>query len=126
MPVYSYKCKSCDSSFDRILPVKEYNQPQECETCGGETTKLVTPVDFVLKGDGWPGKNIRIKNQMAQKNAGLDRRMNEMKRDQPPVKLAPNVDGERVGSWSEAKKLAASKGKNVATYDKHIAQEKVG
>ena len=125
MPIYAYQCEVCSFSFERVLSLKDYDQPQTCD-CGGSAKKLVTPISFVLKGDGWPGKNLRIKNQMAQKNAGLDRKMNEMKKDQPLVKLAPNVDGERVDSWSEAKKLAASKGKNVATYDKHIAKEKAG
>ena len=126
MPVYSYKCKNCDLLFDKVLALKDYNKAQLCETCGDEAKKLVTPVSFVLKGDSWPGKNIRIKNQMARKNTILDRKTYEQKKDQPIVKLAPNVGGERVDSWSEAKKLAGSKGKNVATYDKHIAQEKAG
>jgi len=125
MPIYAYQCETCNLKFERVVSLKDYDQPQRCE-CGGPSKKLVTPVNFVLKGDGWPGKNFRIKNQMARKNAGLDRRMNEMKKDQPLVTLAPNVDGEQVSSWTEAKKLAASKGKNTATYDKHIAKEKAG
>lgn len=126
MPVYAYKCPACDCAFDRMLALKDYKAPQKCPSCGSLADKRVTPVGFVLKGDGWAGKNIKIKNQMAKKNQRLDSKMNEMKRDQPVVKLAPNVGGERVGSWSEAKKLAASKGKNTATYDKYVAKEKSG
>ncbi len=48
---------------------------------------------------------------------------NEMKRDAPAVTLAPNVDGERVDSWSDAQKLAKSKGKNADSYNALVQKE---
>jgi hypothetical protein len=54
---------------------------------------------------------------MEKKNQRLDAKQNERKRDAPMVTLAPNVGGERVESWSEASKLAASKGKDTSGYD---------
>ena len=126
MPVYAYRCESCQISFDRVLALKDYRSPQNCPSCDEVAVKAVTPVGFVLKGDGWAGKNLKIKSQMAKKNQRLDSKMADMKRDQPVATLAPNVGGERVGSWAEAKKLAASKGKNTATYDKYVAKEKSG
>lgn len=126
MPVYAYKCEDCRISFDRMLALKDYKSPQNCPSCGEIAVKAVTPIGFVLKGDGWAGKNLKIKNQMVKKNQRLDSKMNEMKREQPVATLVPNVEGERVDSWSEAKKLAASKGKNTVTYDKYVAKEKSG
>jgi len=87
---------------------------------------MVSNVGFILKGDGWTGKNMRIKRQMSSKNRRLATKENEMKRDAPNVSLAPNVDGERVGSWAEARKLAASQGKNTASYDSYVRKEKRG
>ena len=46
-----------------------------------------------------------------------------MKRDAPGMRLAPNVDGERTGTWTEAKKLAESKGKDASSYDPMIKRE---
>ena len=59
---------------------------------------------------------------MERKNKVLDQKQNEKKRMMPT--LAPNVDGERVESWTEAKKLAQSKGKETTSYDAHIRKEK--
>lgn len=130
MPFYTYLCKNNDcTKFD-----EEYNcrvsmdknkEPQPCPECGTENQKIFKPTtNFILKGDGWAGKNHRIKNQMREKNKKLDARQNEMKRDAPSVTLAPNVDGERVDSWSDAQKLAKSKGKDTKSYESLIAKEK--
>lgn len=129
MPNYSYKCLSdtCGEQFDKMLPVSQYDVPQSCPNCNNaETEKQINAVGFVLRGDSWPGKNIRINNQMAHKNRRLDSKQNEKKRDAPPVTLAPNVNGERCESWSDAKKLARSKGKETTSYDSLIRKEKRG
>ena len=123
MPIYVYECPECNVKFEREIPLDRFGEPQECETCCVEAQQVVAPVGFVLKGDGWPGKALRVKEQMAVKNRRLDGKM----RDRPsPVKLAPNVGGERVDSWSEAKKLASSKGRDSDSYDPLIRQEQRG
>jgi len=60
---------------------------------------------------------------MAAKNRILDKKQEDRKRN-PAMRLAPNVEGERVDSWSDAKKLAESKGKVTTTYDAKISEEK--
>lgn len=82
---------------------------------------------MIFKGDGWSTKNERIKAQMRKKNEKLDARQNEMRNDtNVGGRLTPNVDGERVDSWSEAQKLAKSKGKETASYEPLIQKEKKG
>ena len=90
--------------------------------------KLFKPTrNMIFKGDGWSTKNERIKRQMRAKNKKLDARSNEMKRDtNVGGTLAPNVDGERVDSWSDAQKLAKSKGKNTDSYEPLVQKEKKG
>jgi len=75
----------------------------------------------VLKGEGWPGKDLKIDQQMAfrRKKAGVAQ---EERRRDASMRLAPNVGGERVDSWQDAKSLAASKGKDTSGYDKQIAK----
>ena len=127
MPFYEYECKSCGYQFEKLLKFSQCDEVQECPECNSkETKKLISLAGFVLKGDGWPGKNLRIRGQMAEKNRRLDVKQNERKRDQPHVKLAPNVGGERVDSWSDAQKLAKSQGKNTASYDQLVRKEKSG
>lgn len=120
MPLYPYKCSSCDAGFEASAPRQDYQKPQACPTCGTASDRVVGLIGFVLKGDGWVGKNQRIKGEMAVKNSRLDIKSRERSHDAPGLRLAPNVDGERVDSWDEAKKLATSKGKEATTYDTHI------
>jgi putative FmdB family regulatory protein len=122
---YHYTCHDCETKFTAQLPMDEHKTPQPCPTCGELIEKDFRPTtNFILKGDGWAGKNNRIANQMREKNKKLDARQNEMKRDAPVASLAPNVDGERTSTWSEAQKLAKSKGKDTSSYDTLVAKEK--
>ncbi len=118
MPEYSFACGACSHRFDVTLPISQHADPQTCPECAAvPVVKQVSDgVGMVLKGDVWPGKNIRIKNQMADRRAAVGRREHQLKMDGPGIRLAPNVGGERVDSWDEAEKLAASKGKNTASY----------
>ena len=124
MPYYPYRCDQCDVDETRILPMSEYKTEQMCAVCGNTLRKLMTSPNVVFKGDGWSTKNERIKRQMRDKNKKLTAKQNEMKRDAPNVDLAPNVDGQRVDSWSDAQKLAKSKGKDTKSYEPLIAKEK--
>jgi putative FmdB family regulatory protein len=127
MPIYEYQCGDCELRFEQQLPITRHAEPQDCPECGVPgADKLVSAVGFILRGDGWAGKNGRVKKQMAEKNRGLESRSEEMRRDAPGMTLAPNVGGERTDSWVEAKQLAASKGKDTSGYDSYIHKEKVG
>jgi putative FmdB family regulatory protein len=128
VPTYEYRCESCSHEFERLLRMSQCDEPQACPECGTTPAKKKVSfgAGFILSGDGWTGKNIRIAGQMAHKNRRLDSRQDSLKRDAPSVTLAPNVDGERVGSWAEAQKLAASKGKDASSYDTVVRKERAG
>jgi len=129
MPFYVYvcknsECKNYEKEYSCRVSMEDHATPQPCPDCEVEHKKVFRPTtNFILKGDGWAGKNSRIANQMREKNKKLDARQNEMKRDAPNVTLAPNVDGERVDSWADAQKLAKSKGKNTESYDALVHKE---
>ena len=119
MPTYTYKCEACEHPFEKVLPMSRYKEPQDCPECGeGPAKKTVSGgVGFILKGDGWAGKNNRINGQMRKNRQRAGARQNAMVKDAPGVSLVPNVGGERTENWSEASKLAASKGKDTSGYD---------
>jgi putative FmdB family regulatory protein len=123
MPTYEYTCEKCGEPFERFMSMSHSDDPQTCEACGGPGKKTISMPSFILKGDDWTSKNLRVAGQMAEKNKRLDQKQNERKREAPGMRLAPNVDGERVGSWSEAQKLAASKGKDTESYVPKIREE---
>jgi len=124
MPTYEFLCQKCSNQFELRLPMSESHSPQECGLCGHPAGRIISMPSFILKGDDWVGKNLRIKSQMAERNRKASIRQDQLKREAPGVRLAPNVDGERVDSWSEAKKLAASKGKDTTSYEAKIREEK--
>jgi len=124
MPTYAFECPQCEEAFEKILPLAEYNDPQECPACGEEARRVITPVGFILKGDGWPGKNLKIKGQMNRKREKLGTKSREKAREEPDLKLVPNVEGERTESWADAKKLAASKGKDTTSFDPLVREER--
>ncbi len=124
MPTYEYSCSSCENQFDLFLKMSQCDEPQVCPDCKSPAKKRVSlGAGFILSGDGWAGKNMSIARQMADKNKKLAVKENEYKRDAPGVKLVPNVGGERVDSWKEASKLAASKGKDTSGYDSLARKE---
>lgn len=125
MPIYAFLCEDCDEHFDEHLKLAEYDTPQKCPSCdSGHTRRRVTVPRFNLPGDGWASKNGRIRAQMRKKHARLDALSEVRRREAPVATLRPNVGGEQVDSWSEAKRLAGSQGKNTSSYDPHIRKEK--
>lgn len=71
----------------------------------------------MLKGDNWSGKLIK-ETQIRKRNSEyLDRRQ---RIEHTSKKALPNVNGEVVDTWKEAKKLAADRGYNTDSYDKFI------
>ena len=125
MPIYEYLCPACGYEFERRRDMEERNLPLPCPECGVEVKRRFSPPGMVLKGDGWPSKNYRVKRQMFKRRAEAGRRQEERLRDggfsQP--RLAPNVEGERVDSWREAAKLAKSKGKDPTGYERLARKE---
>lgn len=53
MPIYAYKCTSCDFAQDEMLKVSDAALTV-CPSCGeAQYTKQVTAPGFALKGTGW-------------------------------------------------------------------------
>lgn len=49
IPTYSYEC-DCGASFDRVLPLADYNAPQTCE-CGKTATKVISAPQLMISQD---------------------------------------------------------------------------
>lgn len=124
MPCYNYKCPGCDNDFELDLSMSDAKTMQACPECGVVAKRVLGGgVNFALNGDQWPGKAIKVRGQMVEKNKKLGIRQKE---HHAVAKLLPNVEGERVETWSEAKKLAADRGKETTSYDKYVRKEHGG
>ena len=98
--------------------------PQKCPKCEGMNTEFrITAVGLNFPGDSFATKNGRIAAQMRERRQRLSVKTREQIREQPGMTLAPNVGGERVESWSEAKKLAKDQGKDTSSYNSMISKK---
>lgn len=125
MPTYDYQCQTCDHRFSAVLPMSKSTEIPLCDSCGAPNVKKLvsSSPNVIFAGDDWATKNNRIRGQMAHKNKILDAKQAVLKREAPPVKLVPNVKGERFDSWSEAKKYAGSEGCNTSSFDSYVRKE---
>jgi len=114
MPKYRLLCVDCNEESEAFHSIKE-SPTFKCSSCGSDLKKLIGSPSVHLKGDSWTGKLLKEKDLRQKKSTYLDRKQRvEHKLD----KVVPNVDGEVVSSWKEAKSLAKSKGYDTSSYDK--------
>jgi putative FmdB family regulatory protein len=52
MPIYEYRCKGCESHFEKMQKVSDAPLAV-CEECGGELEKQWSLSGFQFKGAGW-------------------------------------------------------------------------
>lgn len=130
MPTYPYECQSCEHQFELVMKMSEYDTSVKppCPECGAEerSVRIFTPPMINFSGDGWTTKNNRVAGQMRRKNERLAEKEREQKGDGAIPTLQPNVGGERTETWSDAAKLARSKGKDASGYESYARKERTG
>lgn len=52
MPIYEYKCKNCETHFEKMQKISDAPLTI-CEKCGGEVEKQISRTGFQFKGSGW-------------------------------------------------------------------------
>jgi putative FmdB family regulatory protein len=59
VPVYEYRCATCGSAVDRLVPHDRADRPDPCTACGGVLQRRFSRVAVKLEGwgfsrtDGW-------------------------------------------------------------------------
>ena len=58
MPLYEYKCKFCDITFEVMQSIKEIPQA-DCLICNSTSNERLISAggNFVLRGEGWAKDN---------------------------------------------------------------------
>lgn len=71
MPLYDYKCPTCNKVVELFLPVQKLDVPQKCRECRGVMERLISSSMHVKVGaviDGRPrGQVIQEKNERLKK-----------------------------------------------------------
>ncbi|MGH3629178.1 MAG: FmdB family zinc ribbon protein [Sciscionella sp.] len=57
MPTYAYRCKECETSFERSRPMSESADPAPCPDGHRNTVKLLTTV-AITGGAGVPAGSV--------------------------------------------------------------------
>jgi predicted nucleic acid-binding Zn ribbon protein len=58
MAIYLYKCPN-GHIFDEVFRIGEAPNEIECDKCTSIAKKMPAIGGFSLKGDGWPGKELK-------------------------------------------------------------------
>ena len=40
MPIYEYRCTTCEKEFEQMRPISQSGEPAGCPTCGASSNKL--------------------------------------------------------------------------------------
>lgn len=61
MPVYDYRCTTCDVRFEVSRPMGAAVTDVCCTSCGAEAKRVFTPVGVAFKGSGFHNTDYRPK-----------------------------------------------------------------
>ena len=53
MPLYAYQCYECGKVQEVMRSVKNRDKSIACDHCMCTSKRIIGPVTFYLKGDGW-------------------------------------------------------------------------
>lgn len=89
MPLYEYQCDSCE----KVILVRQSIHEAKLKTCSqaaeravtetkacgtkARVRRLISDTSFVLKGDGWVGKDIKEKKSRDEHSVHQQKRMEE-------------------------------------------------
>lgn len=56
MPIFEYRCEE-GHQFEKLVPSsQDENEPVPCKECGEEAKRILSPSNFVLKGNWFKNK----------------------------------------------------------------------
>lgn len=67
MPLYEYECNE-HGKFDKLRPMSESTLPDLCPTCGKESKRIISPVNWVMGFKFLKDKSV--KSQPAPEDSG--------------------------------------------------------
>ena len=79
MPTFDYQCRKCNHIQEEFHSIS--SEPEIlCSECGSKCEKNFTMNgNFILKGDNWPSRDYRMKQDMKRKNSKMKGTMKDRK-----------------------------------------------
>jgi putative FmdB family regulatory protein len=64
MPVYEYFCRSCNTRYDKLRPLREADTPSTCPTCNEQNSVRTLSV-FITMSSGGESRSASSESSMA-------------------------------------------------------------
>lgn len=71
MPLYEYKCKKCENTFEALRKI-DAEPLTECMFCQGEVEKLISVSSFQFKGSGWYITDYKNRSVSGEKDSAAN------------------------------------------------------
>lgn len=109
MPIYEYRCQSCDHELEKLQKMSEGNLV-DCPECEKpELKRLVSAAAFRLKGSGWYETDFKKDNKRNLADAS-----DKDTSDKKPAVSADKVNGKSASESSSKKPDATAAAKPAA------------
>ncbi len=83
MPIYEYECE-CGEISEVRLDGFNPRDTIRCARCGKRAKRIVSKTDFLLKGSGWPGKELsqgEVVTNEKKRESEFNRKRRELRRE---------------------------------------------
>lgn len=105
MPLYEYRCLSCDRHTDKIEKV-DGPHLKKCPHCGGKVESVITAPAIQFKGSGWYVNDYGKKtsggdSSKSDKSGKSDKAEKSEKTEKSDSKSAPSKETKKTGSSSK-------------------------
>lgn len=85
MPIYEYLCKDCNRVTEDFMENMDPKKYVKCQHCGRRATKMIgNSGGFILKGPGWPGKELtmgEVEHQEKKREQEFNRKRRDLRKD---------------------------------------------
>ena len=110
MPIYEYKCSSCEEQLEVMQKISD-PRLTVCPECGGELSKLISNTSFVLKGGGWYADGYSSSGAPEKAGTGQKDKKNGKKAETKPSSSgeSPSAKDGKGGNGSSSAGKPASK-----------------
>jgi putative FmdB family regulatory protein len=81
--IYEYQCNHCHTVTELVLEGFDAPKKTHCK-CGNYAKKIISKSSFLLKGPGWPGKELsmgEVLDNEKSRHAEYTRRKKELKKE---------------------------------------------
>jgi putative FmdB family regulatory protein len=105
--LYTYTCDKCEHDFDLDFKMGHAPKAAPCPDCNTECRRVFRSMQFILSGEGWPGKSMSFGNEMTDRNKKAGERMRKNR-------VAPKMIAHDFGG-GDVREIAPTKNKRNKT-----------